>query len=136
MKRFFVETAVLTLSFAFFVPSAFAATGITNTCPGNGFGFLCLDATQLGPVIGSFITLVFVLVGLVALGYLVFGGFKWLTSQGEKQAVEEARNHIVAAIVGLIIIFLSYLVVNVLLSFLTGGNVTLNHLTLPSIGQP
>ncbi len=134
MKKLSLAASLATFA-TFSATQAFADTAITNTCPTNGFHFLCLQATQLGPVIGSFITLVFVLVGLVALGYLVFGGFKWLTSQGEKQAVEEARNHIVAAIIGLIIIFLSYLAVNVLLSFLTGGQVTLNNLILPSIGQ-
>jgi len=118
------------------VPSASAETSINTTCPGNGFSGLCLSASQLGPVVGSFITFAFVIIGLVALGFLVYGGFKWLTSQGEKQAVEEAQHHIVAAIIGLIIVFLSYLVVNVLLGFLTGGKVNLGNLSIPTLGQP
>src|SRR5690242_1123328 len=95
-----LSTITLPLTFA---SQAFAAQGIGTACPGNGFSGLCLDATKLGPVVGSFITFAFVVVGLIALGFLVFGGFKWLTSQGEKQAVEEAQHHIVAAVIGLII---------------------------------
>lgn len=120
----------------FSVSQAYAATSIGSACPGNGFSGLCFDATKLGPVIGSFITFGFVMLGLVALGFLVWGGVKWLTSEGDKNAVEGARNHIVNAIIGLIVIFLSYLVVNILLAFLTGGKVSLGNLSIPTIGQP
>lgn len=124
--------ATTSAAFLFFAGQAFAAQG---ACPTNSFAGLCLTADQLGPVVGSFITLAFVVVGLVALAFLIYGGFKWLISEGDKTNVEAARNHIVAAIIGLIVIFLSYLVVNLLLSFVTGGKVTLNSITLPSLPQ-
>lgn len=123
------------IAFASFASQAFAVN-IGSACPGNGFVGLCFTANDLGRVIGSIITLIFVLVGLVALAFLAWGGFKWLISQGEKQAVEEARNHIIAAIVGLIVIFFSYLIVNVVLGFVTGGQVSLNNLALPTLGHP
>lgn len=127
------STAVISLISA---SQAYAQTNIGSACPGNGFSGLCLDATRLGPVIGSFITFGFVIVGLVALGFLVWGGIKWLTSEGDKNAVEGARNHIINAIIGLIVIFLSYLIVNILLAFITGGRVSLGNLSIPTIGQP
>lgn len=128
-------TAILSL---FSASQAFAATGtpIGTACPGGGFSGLCLDASNLGKVIGSFITFGFVIVGLVALAFLVWGGFKWLVSEGDKNAVEGARNHIVNALIGLIVIFLSYLVVNILLAFITGGRVSLGNLSIPTLGQP
>lgn len=130
--------ATTTITFASFATQAFASSGtsVGNTCPGNGFINLCFTANQLGGVIGSFITFAFVLVGLIALVFLAWGGLKWLLSQGEKQAVEEARNHIIAAVVGLIVIFLSYLIVNVVLGFVTGGAVSLNTLSIPTLGHP
>lgn len=118
----------------FSVAQAFAATPIGSACPSNGFVGLCLDARSLGAVIGSFITFGFVIVGLVALGFLVWGGIKWLTSEGDKNAVEGARNHIINAIIGLIVIFLSYMIVNILLAFLTGGKVSLSNLSIPTLG--
>lgn len=133
-KLLFASTAAAYLLSA---SQAFAVeTSIGNTCPGNGFSGLCLSADKLGPTIGSLITFGFVIVGIAALAFLVWGGIKWLTSEGDKNAVEGARNHIIAAIIGLVIIFLSYLLVNVLLAFFTGGQVTLLNLRLPSLGQP
>lgn len=126
----------VTLAYSFFASQALADTSIGNACPGNGFSILCFQAGQLGSIVASAITFIFVIVAIVALGFLVWGGFKWLTSEGDKNAVEGARNHIVNAIIGLIVIFLSYLVVNVLLAFFTGGKVTLINLQLPTIGQP
>lgn len=129
----FAATLTLALSSA---SQVFAATPIGSACPGGGFSGLCLDASNLGKVIGSFITFGFVIVGLIALAFLVWGGIKWLVSQGEKNEVEAARNHIVNAIIGLIVIFLSYLVVNILLAFITGGKVSLGNLSIPTLGQP
>lgn len=124
----FIVTTLLAFSL---VSPAFA----DSACPQGSFSGLCLSATQLGGVVGSFLTFAFVVVGIVALGFLIYGGFKWLTSEGDKTAVEGARNHIFAAIIGLIVIFLSYLVVNLLLGFLTGGRVDLQHITIPSLPQ-
>lgn len=136
MKKLSALTA-LSLGYAFLAAPAFASPiDAGSACPGNGLGFLCFSASSLGGVVSSFITLLFILVGLIALFFLVWGGIKWLMSEGDKNAVEGARNHIINAVIGLIVIFLSYLIVNFLLAFLTGGAVTLNHLVLPTIGNP
>lgn len=135
MKRklsIFLGGALLSL---FSTAPAFALEA-GSACPGNGFAGLCLSYSSLGGVISSFITLGFVLVGLIALGFLVWGGIKWLTSEGDKNAVEGARNHIINAIIGLIVIFLSYLIVNILLAFVTGGQVSLSNIKLPTLGNP
>lgn len=137
MKKFVTASVILGSSLGL-ASQAFASTytPINSACPGNGFANLCFTANQLGPVVGSFITFGFVIVGLIALAFLAWGGLKWLLSQGEKQAVEEARNHIISALIGLIVIFLSYLIVNVVLGFITGGAVSLNNLAIPTLGKP
>lgn len=114
-----------------------AGQPIGNACPQNSqFSNLCkLTAGNLGNIISSFVTFAFVIIALIALLFLVWGGVKWLMSQGDKNEVEGARNHIINAIIGLIVIFFSYLIVNVLLSFLTGGQVSLSNLSLPTLGQ-
>ncbi len=112
------------------VPQAFADVTV-NTCPPGNFNALCLNATDLGRVIGNGINFLFVVAALLAFGFLVLGGIKWLTSQGEKEGINKARETIVAAVVGLIIIFLSYLIVNFILNLFVG--VSLFNLTLPTI---
>ncbi|PIR80253.1 MAG: hypothetical protein COU25_01075 [Candidatus Levybacteria bacterium CG10_big_fil_rev_8_21_14_0_10_35_13] len=104
------STAAAYLSLAF---PAFAAS--VSACPVGDFAGIC----KLGfnNVVGPLITTIFIIAIIVALLYLVWGGFKWLTSGGDKAAVQSAREHIVAAIVGLVIIFLAYFVLNLVLSF-------------------
>lgn len=136
MKKF-LPLAGAAATYAAFAAQVFAApVSIGTACPGNGFSILCFQAKDLGSVVASAITFIFVLVAIAALGFLVWGGFKWLISEGDKNAVEGARNHIVNAVIGLIVIFLSYLIINVLLAFFTGGQVTLINLKLPTIGNP
>jgi len=63
---------------------------------------------------------------LSAFVFIFYGGFKWLISQGDKKKVEEARGTIINAMIGLFIVFLAFLVVN-----LIGGFFKVNLLNLP-----
>lgn len=51
-------------------------------------------------------------IGLLAM--LIYAAFKFLTSQGEPEKVEEARNIATYAIIGMLLIFLSFLMVRVI----------------------
>lgn len=134
MKKLLI-TAVTTVGFALSSTFAFADTSV-SACPTTSqFSLLCqLDASKLQNIIGPAITFVFVIATIIALGYLIWGGIKWIISQGDKQGVEDARNHIIAAIIGLVLVFFSYLVINLVLGFFTNG-ATLNNLQLPHL-QP
>lgn len=59
----------------------------------------------------------FALAVLVVLLMLIFGGIQWITSEGDKEKIANARKRILFSILGLVIIVLSVLVVNTLLSF-------------------
>jgi len=129
MKKF---VAILSLASYFsLAASAFAQTNI-DTCADGQFQTLCqLQGGNFGNVVGAVIQLVFVVSVVFALFYLVYGGFRWLISTGDKGKVTEAREHIIAAVIGLVIIFLAYFILNVILGFFGVGG--LSHLTLPSI---
>jgi hypothetical protein len=112
--------------------SAFADTLCDSNPATNQFHALCgLTTANFAGLIGSLIQLIFVLAVIVALLYLVYGGFRWLVSGGDKTQVGAAREHIVAAIIGLVIIFLSYFILNLILTFFNIGSLT--TLTIPVI---
>src|SRR3989344_344086 len=117
------------------VPSVFAAFPETpiNPCPqGGGVGFDVLCSLDLeGGVIGTLITVAFILAVLIALVFLIFGGIKWIISGGDKTKVEEARGTIVAALVGLVLVFLAFFVIQLLLSFFNLGSI--QDLKLPDL---
>jgi len=55
------------------------------------------------------------IVGTLALVMLIYGGLTFLLSGGSSQAVESGRKIIVAAVIGLIIVFASYLIIKFVL---------------------
>lgn len=125
MKKIFAAITPA-VGFLTLAPFAFAET----LCPKGDFVGLC--SLKIDTLVGPLIQLIFILAVLVALLYLIWGGFKWLTSGGDKQAVQTAREHIIAAIIGLVVIFLSYFILNILIGFFIPG-FSLSSFVLPNI---
>ncbi len=126
--------AVATFAPLAFVSQAFAA-GTINPCdnaPANSaLAQICKSKDQsLGSVIGFVVTIMFVIAVLIALFFLLWGGLKWITSGGDKAGVETARNQIIAAVIGLIVVFLAFFILNLVLG-LFGMN--LFNLVLPTL---
>lgn len=91
---------------------------------------LCKFGLNPSMTIQNIIVFFVVLAVIIALLYLVYGGIKWITSRGEKTEVEAARNHIIAAIVGLIVVFLAVFIVTIVLGVL---GITLGQLEIPKL---
>ena len=121
--------ALLTPAIAFLTIAAPAFA--VDACAGPYNQLCALNSDNLGSIVGTIVSLIFAIAILAALLYLVYGGFRWLTSGGDKQAVASARDHIIAAIIGLVIIFLSYLVLNIILQFF--GLNSLTNVVIPNI---
>lgn len=114
-----------------------ASSGQTKAvdCPTGDFNRLCTFTTaKFGGIVGLVINFILVVATVIALFYLIYGGIKWITSEGDKGSLETARNHIVSAIVGLIVIFLAYFIMNVLLGFFIGKSI--QDLQLPELKLP
>lgn len=71
-----------------------------------------LPATILG-----IINYVLILVGVLALAYLVYGGFRYITSRGDEGEVESAKGIITNAVIGIVVIGIAAALVN----FVIGG---------------
>ena len=67
-------------------------------------GTLNFAIPTFGDILTFIIRLFFVLAGIAALLYLLMGAFTWITSGGNKENVEKARDKIQAAIVGIILV--------------------------------
>src|SRR5581483_3479404 len=77
-------------------------------------------ATQnsFGAFISSLITPAFDIAGILLLFYFLFAAFKYMTSGGDKEAINGARNMITHAIIGFALLILLILVLRVLPSLL------------------
>lgn len=83
----------------------------------------------------AFVINAFFAVGVIAaLIYLLWGGFNWVVSGGDKDKIAAARARMIAAIVGLVAIVLSYFILNFALQLL--GMCGINNLQIPTLTQP
>jgi hypothetical protein len=57
------------------------------------------------------ISLILLIIGIVAVFYLIFAGFQYLTAGGDADKVKKARAGIVNAVIGIVIILSAFLIV-------------------------
>ena len=55
---------------------------------------------------------VLALAGAVAVAFIVFGGIKFMLSQGEPNEIKQSRDTILYSIIGLVIVVISFMLVN------------------------
>ncbi len=134
LKRL-LASFMLTFSFAVpaLVPAVAAAQGTNNTdqlCAGANLEFtldpeagVCEGDGEEGNagdtltgIVTTIINILSVVVGIVAVIMIIVGGFQYLTSQGDSGKVTNAKNTILYAIVGLVIVALAQIIVQ----FVTG----------------
>ena len=73
------------------------------------------DITDVPTLVGMLIKAALGLIGAVSLFVFIMGGFKWLTSLGNAEKVSKGAKTMLWAVLGLIITFASYLILNLLL---------------------
>lgn len=108
---------------------------ITNPVlpPSIGQGGMEQGGVAIGILIGNIISGMFIVAFLIAFIYLITGGFHWITSAGDKANLENARNKIVHAIIGLLVVFSTWAVMGVVAQFV--GFKNWPSLPIPSIEQ-
>lgn len=109
--------AVLALAFFATVPALAAPSdAAAQACAGvtAAAGGTC-DATKTGTdaneLINTIINLLSWIIGVIAVIMIIFGGFKFVTSSGDSGKVSSARQTIIYALVGLVIVALAQTVV-------------------------
>ncbi|MDQ5914080.1 MAG: hypothetical protein QG623_699 [Patescibacteria group bacterium] len=73
-----------------------------------------------GGIVDRVFKLISWLTGLLAVIFIMVGGFKFATSGGNKESVKSARNMIIYAMVGLAVILLSNLIFNIIIGIVKG----------------
>jgi len=96
-------------------PCAEGVSGIAKTLCGLG-GEGGTGGGNISTTIQNIVVFFVIIAIVAALLYLLYGGVKWIISRGEKTAIEEARNHIMAAIIGLIVVILAVFILSIILA--------------------
>jgi len=87
----------------------------TATGPG-GAGY---RATSIPVVVGLVIRTLIVLLGVIFLILMVYGGYLWMIARGNDELVTKAKDTIRSAVIGLIICLVSYALATFIVSQLT-----------------
>jgi hypothetical protein len=121
-----ILTAVLVAAFAFSV-----SVGAVNTTPdikGNLDKGTCLNVdgtncpsldnatTSVNNIIATVINIFSLVVGVVAVIMIIIGGLKYITSGGDSGNVTGAKNTILYAIIGLVVVALAQIIVRFVLN--------------------
>lgn len=127
-----IKLALVTLLSAavLFVPSVAMAGNIAgNLCEGANVGTVSENATTEGckdtqgssvaDLAEKIINIFSWIVGLISVIMIIYGGFKYITSSGNDANVTSAKNTILYAIIGLVIVALSQIIVRFVISRVT-----------------
>ena len=83
------------------------------TTPDAGSSRLPNDASVSGFIV-KIINIALTVAGLIAVLFLIIGGFRYITSAGNEETAEQAKKIITNAIIGIVIIILSFVIVRVI----------------------
>ena len=65
--------------------------------------------------VASIIRIALSLLGIIALCYILYAGFSWMTAGGNEEKITSAKHTLSAAVIGLIIILSAYAITNFVL---------------------
>jgi hypothetical protein len=141
-KHILIIASVVMLGAPSLIPSAaFAAScgnigssvaqGADAAVPNNGGGNIqgncdasaTAGSTQIKHIASNIVNIFSIIVGAVSIIMIIYGGFRYITSGGDSGAVGNAKNTLIYAIVGLIIVALAQVIVHFVLNQTSGVTV-------------
>lgn len=121
-KSFFFVLVVTSLALVVFPVAAQITqvgesdcTALGISCTGNE------DTNSFRNTIIDIVNVILTLVGVVAAIYLVLGGVRYVLSEGEESQARKAKNTIIYAVIGIIVIGLSAAIVNFVIGTVQEG---------------
>jgi hypothetical protein len=100
MLNFLVQTAAIK-------PPVIAPIGSAAQTSNADFG------ASLVTIANNALTLVLLFAGIIAVFYVIYAGFQYLTAGGDGEKVKKARAGIVNAVIGIVVIVSAFLIIRV-----------------------
>jgi len=117
--RIFIAAFIVLMMGAFvLIPiSSVGAVGLDDVCKDNADSAVCQENNKSendnpGSFVANLVNTLLFIVGAVSVVMIIIGGILYVVSQGDSSNITKAKNTIVFAVVGLIVSFLAYAIVN------------------------
>lgn len=114
--RTITVVALLVLGLALFVgaPEVSAQSALDEACAADPGSALCNTGTggSVESIIALVVNTLLFIVGIISVIMIIVGGIRYTVSAGDGNAVTGAKNTILYAVIGLVVSFASYAIVN------------------------
>lgn len=95
------------------------STGLDVTA-GTGYGKLPTGAdADLASIIGKIIGAGLAFLGVVFFCLILYAGLSWILSMGKEEKISEAKEMIIASVLGLLVVLGAYAIINLLANIFT-----------------
>lgn len=118
MKKVKLILASLVLGFSMLMPATALAQTKEAICEGVGKtagATGCVGNNSLDGIVKTVINVMSMIVGIIAVIMIIIGGIKYVTSSGDSNNVNSAKNTILYAIIGLVVVALAQVIVRFVL---------------------
>jgi hypothetical protein len=105
------ETSAVEVNYSSSYLAQAKADSLSNLDKAASIGGIKSDVT-LGTRVGTIINGILSIIGVVMLVLFIYGGFTWMTAGGNEEKVRQATKILASAVVGFILIFLSFALTN------------------------
>lgn len=113
-KKIALSLAIITG--AFLLASPASAGIISSGVQTFGKAVFGGDPQQVQILAALILNALFGLLGIVAVAMIIYGGFLYMTSQGKEDQIKKAKNILVTAAIGLVIIFSAFALANFIIN--------------------
>lgn len=103
---------IVFLAVIFLLPNAALAQDVWGA---NALVNTELGTKSIGDIVAGVINVALSFLGIIATGIILYGGFVWMTSQGNPDKIDKAKRIIVNGVIGLVIIASAYAIAKFLL---------------------
>ncbi len=115
MKKFIIPALGLTIAATFFfVDPALAQLIDINDNPSE-IQNVTNSESSMRQMVLRFINFFLFFLGLLATAFIIYGGFLYITSQGEDSNVEKAKKILTFAALGILVVLISFALINTML---------------------
>ncbi len=128
MKNKFIK-GLVAAGAAVSVPLVAFADAVSEGLSGSGLRSIFGNSGRLGnsqsvmELITNVIRLMLMFTGAIAIIFLVYGGYMYITSAGSAESAEKGKNTVVNALIGIVVIALSYVLVTVVSNLVGNGQI-------------
>lgn len=85
--------------------------------PPQAIQYLGFGSTGISKFLSNLVALFYSVAIIVLIFMLLWGAFDWITSEGDKEKLESARNKLISAVIGIMLFAVAFAIIQILGTF-------------------